>query len=392
MAHNPLIDRGLLVVVLDRLHHFPAAAILGPRQIGKTTLARMVAERVGRPVLWLDLERPSDRALLTDPYAYLPQHADKLVVIDEVQRMPEVFQALRVLIDERRRPGRFLLLGSSSPEIVRRAAESLAGRIAYMDLYPLNMLEVGMDHAHDLWLRGGYPDAFLAPSNGQAAHVQLAILRSLVERELPQLGLPAAPEVTFTLLRMLASVHGQPLNMSMLARSMGLTVTTVRTYIEFFAQAYIVFRLYSHRTNTRKRITKAPKLYITDSGLLHALLNITELDQLRATALLGLSWEGFVVQQVRAWVGGRAELHYFRTQDGAELDLVITQGTRPMAAIEIKTTDAPTLSRGNRFAFDAVGAPVALICTPTAQDHAHGGGVQVCSLGTLWAHLDQALR
>jgi predicted AAA+ superfamily ATPase len=201
MAHNPLIDRGLLVVVLDRLHHFPAAAILGPRQIGKTTLARMVAERVGRPVLWLDLERPSDRALLTDPYAYLPQHADKLVVIDEVQRMPEVFQALRVLIDERRRPGRFLLLGSSSPEIVRRAAESLAGRIAYMDLYPLNMLEVGMDHAHDLWLRGGYPDAFLAPSNGQAAHVQLAILRSLVERDLPQLGLPAAPEVTFTLRR-----------------------------------------------------------------------------------------------------------------------------------------------------------------------------------------------
>lgn len=366
-------------------------AILGARQVGKTTLAHQLAEDLGADTLWLDLEMPQNRALLAQPHDFLPRHADKLVVIDEVQRMPEVFQALRVLIDKDRRPGRFLLLGSSSPAIVRKAAESLTGRIAYLDLFPLSIHEVGIESRSSLWFRGGFPEAFLAEDDADAFLFLDDLLQSFVERDLVELGLGAAPENTFNLLRMVASVHGQTLNLSMLAKSIGMSVPTVKIYLEFFAQAYMVFRLPSYHLNTCKRLTKAPKLYITDSGVLHMLNGIRDGDRLLGHASKGHSWEGFVVQQVRAWLERRAELHYFRTADGAEVDLVITQGNRPVIAIEIKSSDTPVLSKGNHMAFDAVGAPVQLVVTPSALDHAIGEGIQVCSLATLWGHLEEVL-
>ncbi len=386
-----MIQRHLFDTAIERLRKRPAVAILGARQVGKTTLAHQLADAMGHDALWLDLETPQSRALLQHPHDFLPRHAEKLVVIDEVQRMPEVFQALRVLIDHDRRPGRFLLLGSSSPAIVRQAAESLAGRISYLDLFPLSILELKDVQRERLWLRGGFPEAFLAPDDADAFLFLNDLIRSFVERDLVELGLGAAPENTYNLLRMVASVHGQPLNMSMLAKSIGMSVPTVKTYLEFITQAYMTFKLPSFHFNTRKRLTKAPKMYITDSGVLHVLNGVHDADRLQGHAIRGHSWEGFVVQQVRAWLERRAELHYFRTADGAEVDLVLSQGNRPLAAIEIKSTDHPVLSKGNHLAFDAVGAPVQLIVTPSALDHTMGNGRQACSLATLWGHLEKAL-
>jgi len=386
-----MVQRQLFSIAKERLRKRPAVAILGARQVGKTTLAHQLAEELGADTLWLDLETPQSRALLAQPHDFLPRHADKLVVIDEVQRMPEVFQALRVLIDKDRRPGRFLLLGSSSPVIVRQAAESLAGRISYLDLFPFSVNEVEPKEQTQLWLRGGFPEGFLSEDDEDAFTFLDDLVRSFIERDLVELGLGAAPDNTFNLLRMVASVHAQPLNLSMLAKSIGMSVPSVKIYLEFFTQAFMAFKLPSYHLNTRKRLTKTPKFYITDSGVLHALNGIRNGDRLLGHAIKGHSWEGFVVQQVRAWLERRAELHYFRTADGAEVDLVITSGNQPIAAIEIKSTDTPTLSKGNHLAFETVAAPIQLVLTPTAHDHAIGKNIQVCSLGSLWGHLETAL-
>lgn len=386
-------DRSRLIQAdaLAALRRSPAVGILGARQAGKTTLARKLAGAVKREALFLDLESPADVARLADPEDYLHRHRDKLVVIDEVQRMPQLFPLFRSLIDRDRRAGRFLLLGSSSPAIVQASAESLAGRITYLDLQPFCLHEVAKTHRDRLWLRGGFPRAFLATSDRAAFAWANDYLRDLVEREIPLLGLNAAPRDTRAMLAMLATVNGQPLNMSMIAKSIGLTGPTIKRYLAYFESAFLVTVLPSYHMNLRKRLTSAPKVYFSDSGLLHAQLHIGDLESLRTSIAAGASWEGFVVQQVRAWLRGRAELHYFRTRDGSELDLVITQNLRPKAAIEINITNTPTLSKGSHLAFDAVKAPMQLIVTPGAADHAYGKGIEVCSLGTLWAYLEEAL-
>lgn len=386
-----MIKRALAQEALDRLRKRPAVAILGARQVGKTTLSLQLVKQFRSPHIRLDLQDPDDAALLADPKPFLQAHAHELVVIDEVQRMPHLFPLLRSLIDKDRRPGRFLLLGSSSPAIVLAASESLAGRITYLDLFPFSLEEVGVRRTEELWLRGGYPDAFLADGDPDAFAVLNDILRSLTERDLPALGLGADPANTNRLLRMLSAVHGQVLNMAMLGKSMGMSGVTAKNYLRYFDQAYMTFTLPSHQVNVRKRLTRAPKIYFTDSGVLHALASIRSQDDLFASPLRGHSWEGFVVQQVRAWLGRRAELAYFRTQDGSELDLVITQGAVAKVAIEIKTTNAPTLTTGNRLAFEAVNAPMNLVVTPGARDHSPGNGVVVCSIASLWKHLEQAL-
>ncbi|HQW06004.1 MAG TPA: ATP-binding protein [Flavobacteriales bacterium] len=386
-----MIKRSLAPIALERLRKRPAVAILGARQVGKTTLSMQLVKDLKLPHLRLDLQDPDDLALLVDAKPFLSAHANELVVIDEVQRKPELFPLLRSLIDKDRRTGRFLLLGSSSPAIVQAASESLAGRITYLDLYPFSLHEVGAKHLDRLWLRGGYPDAFLADTDADAFSVLMDILRSFTERDLPALGLRADPANTTQLLRMLTAVHGNVLNMALLGKSMGLSGPTIKTYLRYFEQAYMTFTLPSHHVNVRKRLTRAPKIYITDSGMLHTLSSIRTHDDLFASPDRGHSWEGFAVQQIRAWLDRRAELSYFRTQDGSELDLVITQGTKVKAGIEIKTTNAPTLSFGNQLAFEAVRAPVRLVLTPSAKDHSMGQGIHVCSMASIWKHLENAL-
>jgi len=386
------IERSATGVVAKALRNHPAVVLLGSRQVGKTTLAKDIAAARKGGWTYLDLESPRDLARLTDAESYLGSLGGQLVVIDEVQRMPELFPILRALIDRKRTAGRFLLLGSSSPDVVQRTSESLAGRVAYFDLMPFHLMEVGTKDMGKLWLRGGYPDIFLARSNAAAFDRLEHFIRTFMERDLPQLGLGADPRVTGRLLRMVASVHGQVLNASMLAKSLGVTVHTVQRYLAFFEQAFLVTTLPSHHTNLRKRLVKAPKIHILDTGVLHSLIGIDSMNDLAGNALRGHSWEGFVVQQVRARFDRSVELRYFRTQDGSELDLVIVRGDRVVAAMEIKATDAPALSKGNHLAFEAVDAHLNLIVTPSAEDHPHGNGITVCSLATLFAHLDKVLK
>ncbi len=388
----PLYKRQITPYALDRLRKRPVLSILGARQVGKTTLSHQLVKAIGRPSIRLDLEDPQDMATLRNAKEYLLAHTDKLVVIDEVQRMPELFPLIRTLVDRDRRPGRFLLLGSSSPVIIRRAAESLAGRVAYLDLFPFSVHEVPMKFSDRLWLRGGFPDAFLAEDDAGAFSVLNEMLRSFSDRDLPLLGLQARPANTDRLLRMLAHVHGQVLNMSMLGKSIGLSGTTIRQYLDFFGSAYITFSLPSFHLNLRKRLSRAPKIYLADSGMLHALLSVGSAEDLFTHPQRGHSWEGFVVQQVRAWLNDRAQLQYYRTQDGSELDLVITKGLRPVAALEVKSTNSPVLSKGNLLAFEAVKAPLQLVVTPNAQDHPYGKGIEVCSLASLWKKLDTVLK
>ncbi len=387
-----LLQRIAAGTALDRLKKRPAVAILGARQVGKTTLARQLVKTLGGESIHIDLEDPDDRSLLRNPKEYLLAHAEKLIVIDEVQRMPELFPLLRTLIDRHRRPGRFLLLGSSSPEVVQRSSESLAGRIAYIDLYPLCIHEVGLSKTDMLWLRGGFPEAFLADEDADVRPILTDLLRSFIERDLPLLGLGADPATTMQLLRMLAHTHGSPLNMAMLGKSIGVTAPMVKHYLRFFEEVGMIFTLPSFHTNLRKRIASAPKIYLTDSGVLHALLTVTSAEDLFGHPQRGHSWEGFVIQQVRAWLQGRAELYGYRTHDGSELDLVITQGNTPIAALEIKITNAPALSKGNHLAMEAVGAPVQLVVTPTAKDHPYDEGIEVVSLASLWSRLETVVK
>lgn len=389
---SALKPRLLLPEALAALRQAPVVGILGARQSGKTTLAAQLAKKTKRETLRLDLESPRSLDRLTDPEDFLHRHRDKLVIIDEVQRMPQLLPLLRSLVDGDRRPGRFLLLGSSSPEIVRRSAESLAGRIMYLDLHPFCLHEVARNDRDKLWLRGGFPRAFLAPSDASAFTWSHNYLRNIVERDLPLLGLNADPRGTRAMLAMLATVNGQPLNMNLIAKSIGMSGPTIKRYLTYFESACITTVLPSYHMNLRKRLTSAPKVYYADSGLLHGQLRVDGIEQLRTGIAAGPSWEGFVIQQVRAWLGWRAELFYFRTHDGSELDLIIAQGLRPKAAIEIKTTNSPVLRKGNHLAFEAVRAPVQLVLTPTAEDHAYTKGIEVCSMNTLWQKLDAALR
>lgn len=386
-----MITRSLQRIVARSLRAHPAVVILGARQVGKTTLAKQLIRARRSASLYLDLESPRDLARLTDAESFLEHQDGRLVVVDEVQRMPELFPILRSLIDRDRRPGRFLLLGSSSPGVMQGASESLAGRVAYHDLMPLSIEEVGPVQLDKLWLRGGYPEVFRSRSHPLAFERSEQYVRACLERDLPLLGLSVDPRITRRLLSMLASVHGQPLNASMLAKSIAVTVHTVQRYLSFLEQAYLIALLPSHHVNMRKRLVKAPKAFILDSGILHTLTGIRSMDALMGSALMGHSWEGFVQQQVRARYGHRAELRYFRTQDGAELDIVLARGDKALAAIASKASNAPMISKGNRLAFDAVQAPVRLVVTPKADDYPAGDGITVCSMATLFKHLDKAL-
>lgn len=393
------MERDLCHTAIDRLKKRPAVAILGARQVGKTTLSDLIVKKTGKPYVRLDLEDPDDRSILANAKDYLLEHSHELVVIDEVQRMPELFPLLRTLIDRDRRPARFLLLGSSSTSLLQQASESLTGRIAYLDLFPFSLNEVGRKAQETLWLRGGFPDAFLAEDDTEAFMILKDMLRSITERDLPDLGLASKSPQTRQLLQMLAHTQGSPLNMAMLGKSMGLSDSTIKDRMRYLEGSYLLHLLPSYHVNLRKRLTKAPKVYFMDSGLMHALLSVKSAEDLFGHPLRGASWEGFVIQQIRASLPSDTGMHYYRTQDGSELDLILTRGGNPVAAIEIRTTNAPALTKGNHLAFEAVNgsAPKGhqvrnLIITPSAKDHPYGKGIDVRSLATGLKELEELLQ
>lgn len=323
-------------LVRKRLGHSPAVAIAGPRQSGKTTLARSLSP------LYFDLEQPAERLRLDLQWdALLQQPA--LVVLDEAQAWPDLFPRLRGAIDaDRRRNGRFLLVGSVSPTLMRHVSESLAGRLALVELTPFLVGEAPEAPVSDLWLRGGFPDGGLLDPE-QFPRWQRDYLTRLAERDLPVWGLSAKPPLTLRLLRMLALVHGQPWNASQIGQSLGVSYHTVNAYVDFLEAAFLVRRLPPWLPNLRKRLQRSPRLYWTDTGLLHAVLGAATMDDLVAQPWVGASWEGFVIHQVVGTLAARGtpvDPHFFRTTDGFEVDLVFTLGTRTWA-IEVKLSSSP---------------------------------------------------
>jgi hypothetical protein len=331
------------------LRQFPVVAILGPRQIGKTTLARRVTSARPGAVTRFDLEDPEDLASLRDPLLALrPQRG--LTVIDEVQRRPELFQTLRVLVDEPRAGRRFLVLGSASPELLRQSSESLAGRIAYHELGGFALEEVGPSHAERLWRRGGFPRSFLARSEAESWRWRRELVRTYLERDVPALGLrlPAASLRRFWM--MVAHYHGQIWNASELGRSFGVAHTTVQRYLDVLTETYMVRQLQPWHANVAKRQVKAPKVFIRDSGVLHALLGVKTARDVLTHPKLGPSWEGFGLESVLARLRAEPEECFFwATHSGAELDLLVMRGRRRLG-FEFKRSTTPALTRSMHVA------------------------------------------
>jgi predicted AAA+ superfamily ATPase len=328
----------------------PVVGIIGARQVGKTTLARLFAARWRGPVHYFDLENPEDEARLGDPMLALKELTG-LIVIDEIQRLPGLFPVLRVLADRARSAARFLVLGSASPELLRQGSETLAGRVIYHELKSLALDEVGMTHQGRLWLRGGFPRAYLARTAADSAEWRRAFIRTFLERDLPQLGITIRSATLRRFWAMLAHYHGQTWNSSEFARSFGVADTTVRNYLDLLTSALVVTQLQPWHENISKRQVRSPKIYISDSGILHTLLNITHLQDLERHPKLGASWEGFVMNQVLRQLGARPEECYFwGTHAGSELDLLVVRGQSRLG-FEIKRTSSPRLTPSMRNAF-----------------------------------------
>ena len=360
----------------------PAVAILGPRQVGKTTLARTLLE-IHPDAIYLDLDSPQDRARLGEGPLFLQAHADKLVILDEVQNAPELFSVLRGEIDRIRRPGRFALLGSASFELLRQS-QSLAGRLSLIDMFPLLVNEVGSDlnTVQDLWVRGGFPPSFTALDSQASWDWREAFMRHLLHTDLPALGLRVDAQSLRRFWRMLAHVHGQLFNASAIANSLDVSVPTVSRWLDLMVGALLVRKLEPFHVNLGKRLVKAPKVYVRDSGLLHSLLGLTSVTDLQGHPSTGASWEGFVIDQIAGHLPAGASMFFYRTAAGAELDVVVESGRRKIA-FEIKFSIAPKVTKGFWLSLQDVQPEKTYIVAPVQQGWPFAEGVEVISVGDI---------
>jgi predicted AAA+ superfamily ATPase len=374
----------------------PAVVLLGPRQVGKTTLARQVATAWPTGAAYLDLERPSDRRRLDDAEAYLRAQAPKLVVIDEIHRAPELFALLRSLIDERReqgqRFGHFLLLGSAAIELMRQSSETLAGRVAYLDMAPVSQPEAtaaGLP-PDQLWVRGGFPDSLLAIDDAHSLAWRQDFVRSYLERDVPMFAPRMPAETLGRLWTMLAHSQGGLLNQAQLAASLGVSAPAVGRYIDLLADLHLVRRLMPWATNVGKRLVKTPKVYVRDSGLVHALLDLATQHHVLGHPVAGASYEGHVLETLLQHIGPSRKPHFYRTHDGAEIDLLLSRGGQPDVAIEVKRSSAPSLDRGFGQACDDLGVAQRYVVYPGTERFPLRHGAQAIGLDDMVKEL-QAL-
>lgn len=364
-----MIKRDIENQITSLLQRFPAVAILGPRQVGKTTLAKEIAKKWNKPSVYLDLEKPSDQAKLRDPELYFEQQGDNLLIIDEIQRLPQLFQVLRGIIDERRAAGKmhgqFLLLGSASLDLAQGSSESLAGRIAYVDLGILTASEVmPAGDLNRLWLRGGFPQSYLAATDEESFEWREYFITSYLERDIPALGPRVPAETLRRFWMMLAHNQGQTVNAANLAANLSVSAPTIHRYVDLLSDLLLVRTLRPWSGNVGKRLVKSPKIYLRDSGLTHSLLSIATSDDLLGHPVVGSSWEGFVIENLLSTIPQRANPFFYRTNKGAEIDLLLEMPSQKKIAIEIKRSLSPTLSKGFHFGCESVGVDQRFVVYP----------------------------
>lgn len=380
-----MIERRIAQTLIDLVDSNPAVALLGPRQVGKTTLAQTIGD--GRPSIYIDLESDSGRARLSEPELYLSHHEDKLVILDEVHRMPELFRNLRGLVDQGRRKGirtgRFLLLGSASIDLMKQSSETLAGRIAYLEMTPIDGQEVADIQLDTLWQRGGFPDSFLAPSNQVSLRWRQDFIRTYLERDIPLLGPRIPAETLRRFWTMLAHHQGGLFNAAQLSRALGVDGKTIATYLDLMVDLLLVRRLEPWFSNIGKRLVKSPRIFVRDSGILHALLGLADQEQILAHPIAGASWEGFAIETLVANAPYGTEPNFYRTAAGAEIDLLLTLPGNRLWAIEIKRSLTPKVERGFHNASVDLQPEKRFVVYPGTERYPLAEGIEVISIKDL---------
>ena len=376
-----MITRELSHTVLENLSYFPVTGIVGPRQVGKTTLAKTILSAYKMPYIHLDLELDSDLQKLAEAETFLRYHQDKLVVIDEIQRLQRLFPLLRALVDENRRAGRFMIVGSASPNVLRDSSESLAGRIAYSELTPISLRELPNDISIEQhWLRGGFPEPLLMENNHIVWRWIDNFINTFLERDLRILGYEIAPEMMRRTLQMLTNFHGNLLNVSDLSRSLGISAPTLTRYLDILEGSFLIYRLSPYYINIGKRLVKSPKFYFRDSGIFHALSGINSYDQLFGHRHFGASWEGYVIEQIRRAAPERWQFSFYRTHTGTEADLVLESPLGNIYIVEVKVSVSTKVGIG--FYNSAIDLKVndKFIIVKETDSFPKADGTLVCSL------------
>lgn len=346
-----MIARNIENEILKSLKQFPVVGIIGSRQVGKTTLAKKI-QVIFKNSLYLDLELPSDVKKLAEPELYLIQHQDKLIIIDEIQLKPTLFPLIRALVDKHRRPGRFLILGSSTSKMINKTSESLAGRIIFHELEPFDISEIEKTdkNIRNLWIRGGYPLSYLSKNDETSLKWRNAFIRTYLERDIPNMGINIPANQIRRFWMMLAHSQGQLWNSSSLARSMGVTPPTIKHYLDILESGFMIRQLIPYSANIKKRLIKSPKIYFRDCGLLHTLLDISSYENIFSHPIAGHSWEGYIIQQIISIFKSKYKYYFFRTNAGAEIDLILKRAGK-LIAVEIKLSLSPGLSKGFWIAY-----------------------------------------
>ncbi len=383
-----MLDRIIEHKIREALERSPSVVLTGPRQVGKTTLAISISKTI--PSVYLDLEDRLDLTKVRDIAAFHSENKDKLIILDEVHRLPEIFAQLRGLIDKQRRKGNktglFLFLGSASLELLQQSSESLAGRISYIELYPINIFEFKkekQDNMNRLWLRGGFPESLLADTDHNSLAWRRDFVKTYLERDIPQLGPRIPAETLERFWIMLAHNQGTTINASQLSRNLEVSGTTIGRYLDLLVDLLLVRRLRPLRSNVGKRLVKSPKVYVRDSGITHSLLNILSYNDLLGHPVVGGSWEGFVIENIMSVTPPEAKPYFYRTSGGAEVDLILEFGVKQRWAIEIKHSSVPSISKGFYIACDDIKATRKYILYSGSDTFSMGNGVTAISLHDL---------
>ncbi|MFN0049704.1 MAG: ATP-binding protein [Cytophagales bacterium] len=379
-----MINREDTSELVEYMSFFPAIMLTGPRQVGKTTLAHSLAERLNKPILFLDMENADEKKILaTNAHDFLMAHKDYCVVIDEAQALPELFTYLRPIIDAYQVPARFLLLGSANPTLVKKISETLAGRIYYIEIGQITLSEAELENItlEDHWFKGGFPESLLIKKNKFWLAWMDSFVKSYIYRDLNFLfGIDLSPSIIDKIWNLLAVLNGGIENMENFSRNLGVSSSTVKKYIDFLEGAYLIHRLPALHVNNGKRLVKSPKTYLRTSGILHYLLKLKTIDDLKLSPHLGASWEGYVIEQLYLNKPSQATWYYYRTHNGAEVDLVLLEGNTPKVCIEIKYSNSPVLSKGFYECIDDLKTTYNYVITPSSLTWKTKENITICSI------------